>query len=91
MTYGTFSTLDDVPETRQVTIAKIAELVGEPRSTVANWALDRLAGATPWPPPVDRYGRTDVYDWIDVYAWLKANGRADLVPDEWKPKGRRRS
>lgn len=90
MTYVTWSTILDVPETRQVTIAKLAEIIGEPRSKVDNWALNRLAGATPWPDPADTYGRTNVYAWADVYAWLVENGRADLVPAEWKPKGRKR-
>ncbi len=90
MTYDTYSTVDGVPETRRVTIAAIAELLGEPKSKIDNWALGRLSGASPWPTPSETYGRTNVYDWAEVYAWLKANGKADGVPAEWKPKGRKR-
>ncbi|HEU5118948.1 MAG TPA: hypothetical protein VFT74_20325 [Isosphaeraceae bacterium] len=57
---------DDV----EVSTGQIAERLGVSRETVRLWATGK-DGPTGFPPPVAIVGRTPVYRWPDVAAWLR--------------------
>lgn len=74
------------PASDIVTNAEIASRLGISPHTVVQWRA-RFKGD--FPEPVAQHGMAYVWEWRDVYDWCQANGRA--VPDEWKPKGRRKA
>lgn len=75
------------PAVDLVTNADIADRLGLSPHTIVQWRA-RFKGE--FPEPKAQHGMAYVWEWADVYAWLKATGRAEMVPDEWKPKGRKR-
>lgn len=54
----------------EVSTGQIAERLGVSRETVRLWATGK-SGPTGFPPPVANVGRTPVYRWADVAAWLR--------------------
>mgnify|MGYP003586900751 CR=1 FL=1 len=56
-----------------VSMADIARMTGQSRSTVGNWK----ARHADFPPPASRTSRGPLYDRSDVEAWLQRTGRLD--------------
>lgn len=65
---------------RLLTLTQVAEVAEVPRSTVKNWAFDRLRHAPPFPAPAQTFGNVHTYRWKDIAAWLKAAGIAHGTP-----------
>ncbi|PWG11198.1 hypothetical protein DF268_22945 [Streptomyces sp. V2] len=63
-----------------VGVSDIAERVGNTRQNVQQWVNgERRAGSEPFPAPEGVAGRSAVWRWGDVNAWLAAVGEGDGV------------
>jgi len=72
-----------------VTLTEFAERIGVDRTTVENWRRNRIVGP-PFPEPAKKRARLHEWSTEDLARWMLATKFADLVPAEWKPKGRKR-
>lgn len=75
------------PASDIVTNAEIASRLGISPHTVVQWR-QRYKGE--FPDPVAQHGMAYVWEWADVYAWLKATKRDANVADEHRVRARKR-